>query len=243
MRSPFILAACFALCLASEASADTRQVFSRASPTWLAAVGKLDVPGQKWENADTHNYEEHCTATLMGSGSARDSRFILSAWHCLENYGDLSKPILFSLPLAGITREATVVATGGSMKADWALLKLRKPVSQTQVRPFPAHATTEGEATLTMAGYSSDNLLGQGGSVLTYDTQCHKLTTTATAVTTNCRAMKGASGGPVVADAGNSLQLLGVISAGDGNSTSLYAPTRLFASSLRLYLSPLARNQ
>jgi len=38
--------------------------------------------------------------------------------------------------------------------------------------------------------------------------------------------------------AGNSLQLLGVISAGDSNSRSLYVPTALFSSKLRLYLAP-----
>jgi hypothetical protein len=236
----FALFALFTLCLVPGANADARQVFSRASPAWMAAIGKLDVPGQKWENADTHNYEEHCTATLMGAGSKRDSRYILSAWHCLENYGDLSKPILFTLPRAGITREATVVASGGSMKADWALLRLQKPVSYRQVRPFPAHGSNASEtgATLTMAGYSSDETLGQGGAVLTYDAGCQMLTTTANLVTTNCTAMKGASGGPVVAQAGNTVQLLGVISAGDSGSLSLYAPARLFASSLRLYLPP-----
>ena len=233
-------AICLLVCLALRVHADSRQVFSTDSPGWMAAVGKLDVPGQKFENTELLNLDEHCSATLIGSGSGRDSRYILSAWHCLEYYRDLSKPILFRLPRAGITREAYIVASGGSMRADWALLRLQRPVSQQQVRPFPAFGTAHSEAgaTLTMAGYSSDENLGRGGAVLTYDAQCQTLTRTANLVTTDCTAYKGASGGPVVAQAGNAVQLLGVISAGDSSGRSLYAPARLFATSLRLYLSP-----
>jgi len=207
----------------------------------MAAIGKLDIPGQKYENADMHHVNEHCSATLVGSGSSRDSRYILSAWHCLEYYRDLSQPIMFSLPLAGITREAYVVASGGSMSADWALLRLRSPVSQQQVVPLQAYGASAGgaKASLTMAGYSSDENLGRGGLVLTYDAQCQTLAKTPSLVTTNCTAYKGASGGPVVAQSGNSQQLLGVISAGDSSSRSLYAPLGLFASSLRLYLPPV----
>ncbi|MCZ6829417.1 MAG: serine protease [Gammaproteobacteria bacterium] len=231
---------CLLLIIALEAHADARQIFSPDSPTWMAAVGKLEVPGQKWENGDTSNYDEHCTATLIGSGFDRDSHYILSAWHCLEYYRDLSKPILFSLPRAGITREAFIVASGGGMSADWALLRLRRPVSLQQAQPLPAYgaAKSDAQATLTMAGYSADENLGQAGAVLTYDAQCQQLATTANLVTTDCTAFKGASGGPVVVRTGNSVQILGVISAGDSRSRSLYVPTRLFVSTLRLYLPP-----
>ena len=223
-----------------EAHADSRQVYSADSPQWMLAIGKLDVPGQKWENADTLHIDEHCTATLLSSASNRDGRYILSAWHCLEYYRDLSQPILFSLPLAGITREATIVASGGGMDADWALLRLRAAVPREKVVPLPAYAATEGDATatITMAGYSSDAKLGRGGAVLTYDTRCRELETSHTLVTTNCTVFKGASGGPVVAGVGDTMQLLGVVSVGDSDKLSLYVPTRVFRSVLRQYLPP-----
>jgi hypothetical protein len=148
---------------------------------------------------------------------------------------------MFTLPGKDIEREAFIIASGGGMSADWALLKLQEPVSRKQVHPFPTWGSLAGEndSTLTMAGYSSDESLGQGGEVLTYDAGCRRLSSTHSLVSTDCTAFKGASGGPVVAQEGSDVRLLGVISVGDSNSRSFYTPIRLFASSLRMYLPPL----
>jgi hypothetical protein len=224
--------------LALHAHADSRQVFSADSPPWMAAIGKLEVPGQKFDAADVSNLFEHCTATLIGGDSGRTSRYILSAWHCLEYYRDLSRPIVFTLPGTDISREAFVVASGGAMSADWALLRLQEPVSREQVKPFTAWTRAAGKSgtRLTMAGYSSDGDLGRDGAVLTYDAGCRALASTPNLVATDCTAFKGASGGPVVSQEGNALQLMGVISVGDSENRSFYTPLRLFASSLRLHL-------
>jgi hypothetical protein len=235
MRTTLILF----LCLALHARADSRQAYSADSPAWMAAIGKLDVPGQKWENADRHHLNEHCTATLVGNGGPQPGRYILTAWHCVEYYRDLSQAIIFTLPAAGIEREARLVASGGGMHADWALLRLLLPVAAESVLPFMAltAATENAQSGLTMAGYSSDNTLGLSGSVLTYDPDCTVITRESSAITTNCTAYKGASGGPVVGHFKNAPpRLLGVISAGDSRTRSLYAPSSLFASALRQYL-------
>ena len=50
-------------------SADPRQVFSAESSPWLRAVGKLQVPGQRYRNGHSSHYLEDCSATLVSSAA------------------------------------------------------------------------------------------------------------------------------------------------------------------------------
>ncbi|MEM9398113.1 MAG: serine protease, partial [Pseudomonadota bacterium] len=60
----------------------------------------------------------------MSTNEERSSTvWVLSAWHCFEDYRDLSRDILFTT-VNGQSAKARLVSSGGSMRADWALLKL-----------------------------------------------------------------------------------------------------------------------
>ena len=206
----------------------------------MAAVGKLDVPGQKWENAEMVHVAEHCTATLVTENPREDAAYILSAWHCMEYYRDLSMTIQFSLPSLGLSRQARLVASGGSMSADWALLKLDHPVPGHQVPALSGLRREHSPAgtKVIMAGFSGDDDVGRGGAILSYDDSCHILSTSRQLVTTDCSAFKGASGGPVILQTSDHYQLLGIISVGDSMSRSMYVPTGVFLAPLRRIVSP-----
>lgn len=212
-------------------SADPRQVFGADSPAWLQAVGKLTVPSYRYINGDRHHHDQHCTATLVKED------IILSGWHCLEYYADLSQEIVFSLPYAKTTikRSAIHLADGGGMHADWLLLKLNRPINEQVAAAVPVSTVAvvaPGTQALTLAGYSRDSGLGGGGRKLSYHPGCEILHNESYRVATNCVAFKGSSGGPVV----HRQTIVGVISAGDSEQLSYYTPSNAFIGAVRLYL-------
>jgi V8-like Glu-specific endopeptidase len=213
--------------LAFAAQADPRQQFQADSPGWLSAVGKLTVPGQHFEEGERLHHREDCTATLIGA------RTILTAWHCLEYYGDVSHDIVFKLPHAagGESRRAHRLADGGGMRADWAVLQLDRSIGD--ITPVPVWMEFRGDVDtpVNIAGYSRDDGLGQGGNILTWQSACTITDDEGYRVATNCLAYKGASGGPVVFEGA----IIGVISAGDGQGQTYYAPSASFRSAVRLH--------
>lgn len=213
------------LLLSQSASADPRQTWNPQSPNWLTRVGSLTVPSSRWVAGDQHFFSEHCSATLIAPN------LLLSGWHCIEYYQDLSRDIIFRLP--GVDQApmtAMRIADGGGMDADWLLLKIigRTPAA----RWTPLDLGTPSLATgmpVTLAGYSRDAGLGQRGQRLTYHEGCTVTANEHYRVATNCLAYKGASGGPVFHQG----QLIGVVSSGDSRSVSYYTPTASFINAIK----------
>lgn len=208
-------------------SADPRRFYSTDSPGWLRTVGKLTVPGYKYQNGDRLHHVQHCTATLLSS------TIILSGWHCLEHYNDLSMDIVFTL--AHRRRIAIRLTDGGGMQADWALLKLNKPINTRHVKTLPVATRSLASSRakpLTMAGYSHDSDLAASSQNLSYHTDCEILGDEIYRVATNCVAYKGASGGPVVYRE----KIIGVVSVGDSMRLSYFTPSVLFIEAINDYL-------
>ena len=237
-----LLIAVFALiyCTAAQAT-DTRQVISTSAPPWLRAVGKLQVPGQRFEKGHALHYLEDCSATLVALPDRDRADTIVTAWHCLELYKDLSRPILFTLsPSSGVllNLEAYRLADGGGMHADWAILRLRQSVPADKVDSLQVHPQqADASRPVTMAGYSGDSGMGDNGQRLTFDPECIISQQHQNVGDTNCTAHKGASGGAViqVSNAGEAY-LCGVISQGDGEGRSTFVPVGTFRESLTLYI-------
>ena len=230
--------------------ADSRQVFDSESPSWLRAVGKLHVPGVKYENGHQLNHREDCTATLVGKAGNTSARTggakqpaantIITAWHCLEFYRDISKTITFTL-LYG-TRDSFSVAAhrladGGGMDADWAVLRLVDPVPATLDSALAVHpGKADAGRSIIMVGYSKNS---EGGR-LSYDPRC-SITELSPPRTgghaSNCNALKGASGGAVVQVSTEGEPLLaGVISQGNGEDLSIFVPVDEFRAAIRANL-------
>jgi hypothetical protein len=222
-------------------AADTRQVYTSDSPTWLRAVGKLQVPGSKFRDGQRSHHWEDCSATLVTGRAGRRADTIVTAWHCLEFYNDLSKPIVFTL-LPGsqqrISSEVYRVADGGSMHADWAILKLHQAVPAELVTAILIHPQrADARRPISMAGYSRDSGVGNNGLHLTFDGACHITSQAGEVSGSNCTAHKGASGGAVVQlSAGGEPWLSGVISQGDSDTLSIYVPVARFRSAISRFL-------
>lgn len=220
---------------------DTRRAYSASSPNWLRAVGKLRVPGIKIRNGERSNYLEDCSASLVSRVGSDRADTIITAWHCLEYYSDLSKSITFTLlpdSKNPISTEVSRLADGGGMWADWAILRLHRPIPAQRVSALGIHpGITDPKNNIIMAGYSSDTGLGQSGLILTYDPRCTVIRQTRLSSASDCRAYKGASGGAVVqlSERGEAW-VSGVISQGDGMQTSTFVPIASFRHAITQYL-------
>ena len=221
--------------------AEQRLAYAENAPQWLQAVGKLQVPGVHIEEGRRRHLREDCSGTLVARPDSTRADVVVTAWHCLEFYRDLSKPISFTL-LPGsdlaIHREAYRLADGGGMYADWALLKLHQPVD-TRAIPAMVPSSQPGDLRqpVTMAGFSGDEGLGEDGSVLTYHPQCQITRQQRLESETDCSAYKGASGGAVIqlSDQGQA-RLTGVISRGNSDDVSIYVPLTAFRAALEQHL-------
>ena len=205
-------------------------------------MGKLDVPGSRYRNGRRKHYREDCSGTLLAGAAGRRADIVLTAWHCLEYYEDLSRAIIFTLRPGSanpVTREAYRVADGGGMHADWALLKLYRPVEAGDVqglRPHPQRA--DAARPITMAGYSGDDGLGGGGTTLTYHNDCRITQQQTRESESDCQVYKGASGGAVIQlSPDGEAQVSGVISRGDSESVSIYVPVAGFRGALNRFLN------
>ncbi|MEE4660716.1 MAG: trypsin-like serine protease [Halieaceae bacterium] len=210
--------------LAAECLAQERAVFDSGSPQLLLAVGKLTVPGHDRVDGRRRSREENCTASLVAPST------IVTAWHCLEYYNDLSRDPQFSLPavMGETSVAATRLADGGGMEADWALMRLARPIRQVAPLPVTAHGVP-ADAGMLIAGYARDSGLGEGGQQLTWQSDCRVRDPKPSRVGMDCVTYKGASGGPVLVGG----QVVGVISVGDGEQRTYFAPfnagTRFFS--------------
>lgn len=237
--------ACAVLLSLSAATAHpgSRETYHSQSPLWLQAVGKLQVPGIKYSQGYPRNYRESCSATLIARSSngvptSAVADTIVTAWHCLEFYNDLSKTITFTLMYGtenSFSSEAVRVADGGSMHADWAVLRLLQPVPGAAVSALAIHPDKANPLKpISMAGYSRNNPQQR----LSYDLNC-SITSALDkgSSASNCSALKGSSGGAVMqrSSAGKPL-LAGVISQGDSQDLSLFVPVDAFRRALNASL-------
>lgn len=206
----------------------------QAEGAWTRAIVKLEVPIVRSINGYPRHFLERCSGTIVSPGPFP---LVISAWHCFEGHNGLSSPLLLQTEAGPATFD--LVASGGSMDEDWALLRSTSkwwpdiwiPVSKFRVLPG---------SRVIAAGFSRSSgasaLEPDDGRehTLTVDAVCRITAAGSNPLASSCVIQKGASGGPILGRTqSGSLRLYGVISAGDGATVSYFYPADL--------LSPLIR--
>lgn len=227
---PYIAHLCLCLLMllpALAVNAEPRQRMSATAPAVLNSVGRLLVPGRRMENGYQRHYHESCSATLLTPAQGEPISLILTAWHCIEYHTDLTDDITFVIESTSgerLQRRVQPLLSGGSMHADWLLMRLAEPLAAGQVisTPLTQTAVPGVGSRVLMAGYSTDKGLGEAGRVLTFHDDCQVIAHSGRDITTDCLAYRGASGGAVFSTGSGSL--LGVISRGDSRENSIFVP-------------------
>ena len=226
-----LLGALALLVLSQQLTADQRLVPDPQALYWHSAMVRLEVPVIRSEGGRMRHFTDHCSATAITPGP---NTLLLSAWHCFEDYAATQGPIqLFAQQSPDTPLPVRLIVSGGSMSADWAILA---PLTGTALgawiplSPDPAQRNTRviaaGFAPTSDAGRTEEAAEAPPARGLMYDPDCLVIDANSRPARSDCVAKKGASGGAILRrTASGSVQVVGVISAGDGASVSYFHPT------------------
>lgn len=200
----------------------SRGACAEVKHTGIDGVGRLLIPAIRYQDGHARHYDERCSGTVVTAPGNTHSTVVISAWHCLEDYRDLSRPLIFET-LDGRRSEVRLIASGGSMQRDWALLRL------AEAQPALPIAGTGVPSTVTMVGFPRE-------STHSAQTQarCSIIGLDGADYRGGCALKPGASGGGVFSTNGQ-LKYLGVISRGDGMTQSIFVPVERFHQTLRAH--------
>ena len=206
-----------------------RQSARQQQADWHGAVIKLAIPVTRQIDGERRHLTEDCTGTIIQAAPVK----ILTAWHCFDGMDDLSRP--GRARITGKWYPTRLTEHGASMARDWALLELpsNSPTDLVSIDVDTGEGTLASGTALTMAGFSGDQALGELGQVLTWDSDCTLIAYVERRGQTDCRAFKGASGGPVLLARGGGWVVIGVISAKSAAGMTLFTPASQFRSFLR----------
>ena len=224
MRSTCLLSIAYSLMAFGDPAADPRMPIQPHADPWHSAIGHLEVPLTRIEHGYARHYTEHCTAVAVTAGP---NPLILSAWHCVEGYRSLIQPI--QLRMSGLPSPISVqlIASGGSMKQDWAAFKPTHPLFGASWIPISTQALSQDLAVIA-AGFTEYTAPPGANptqrSLVTHRT-CRITASDQMPIASDCVAKQGASGGAILRRTqSGSLRVIGIISAGDGESVSLFYP-------------------
>lgn len=216
------------LCSFNLPAEDKRQLLTANSPPFLYAIGKVSVPSEKILDDDKAHFIENCSGTLVNIGKKQR---VISAWHCIEHYENFGKAITFTIIDKNNirqTRRLFIIDSGDSMAEDWLILGLEEPIQMPHSVDL-LHDNAEAE--FIAAGFSGDDLIGNHGERLTYETNCTPSLASISPhqITLDCYAYKGASGGAIFSHD----KLAGVISQGDNVGRISFVPVQRFIDVLK----------
>lgn len=218
----------FGLLASSVAMSDQLRTLDPSSLKKIleSAVVPIKVPLLRLTEGYQSHHIEDCSGTLL----ATEPTLILTAWHCFDGGQDLTLPA--KAQLSGQWVPLKIIASGGSMAADWALLAVAsdKPIQQMKGLGLVSSAPVAGVAetgmttAVTVAGYRKYANTITAGRTLVIDEYCDVIEASEAWLVTSCDAEAGSSGGPAVALKPQGLVVTGVISAKRDDGRLLVTP-------------------
>jgi secreted trypsin-like serine protease len=199
-----------------------RQRFDANAPVWMKNVANIEVPAIKFEHGRARHYTEYCSGTLLQNPKTLKPRFVISAWHCVEHYQDLSRDIIVGFPHFQSNHAdytARLIDSGGGISNDWAVLELSNGPSAEELEGLSLLATDKAKPA-TAAGFAL--ALPKGRQRLSFDDSCRA---SGDVQWVQCTTSKGASGGPIVQTQGARSGIVGVISQGDSQAFTISYPS------------------
>lgn len=211
----------------SSARPDPRTTLPRHDASWQNAIAHISVPTSRLANGRMKRFTEHCTAVAVTPGP---EPVFLSAWHCFEHYRSTIQPITVMSDEAPSPVTLRLVDSGGSMREDWALLQASRPAASATWIPVSPEPARSGQS-VTAAGFApieSQTDSERTQRLLMAHLACAVTDAGAHPLASDCMARQGASGGAIIGwTQSGSAQLLGIISAGDGETVSYFYPATL----------------
>jgi hypothetical protein len=201
-----------------------------ASDTWMRAIVKIEVPIVRSVDGYPRNFLEHCSATIISPGP---HPLLISAWHCFDGHDAMASPATLLTENGPIALE--LVASGGSMAEDWAML--RGKVAWVPKAWIPVSRVRASKGTrVSAAGFSRPSETGVNNTerslerTLIIDSDCQVTAAGFLPIASSCVIQQGASGGAILGRTqSGSVRVYGIISTGDGASVSYFYPADLLS--------------
>ena len=198
---------------------DDRLTRGGSTEYWLESLGHLA------------HAEGRCTAQLISGHHGGSTRLALTAWHCVALAGKYNLPLglsFYSNRAKVIDGNAKVLASGGSLENDWALLEIDRWVSSDTVAPIVVNSETIATLGVVKKEIAAGYSLGEetGMFHLYYDENCKGIVAESSDIVSSytthvesvdCLVEEGSSGGPYVLsyEEQASVSLVGIISLSD----------------------------
>ena len=203
----------------------------QADQDWTRAIVKIQVPIVRRIEGYPRHFLERCSATIVSPGP---KPLLISARHCFDGHEALGSPATLLTDSGPIALE--LLASGGSMQQDWAVLRVT--VGWTPHAWIPiAPARAKQGSRISAAGFSrwseadfntTENLEERS---LNIDPDCRVTAAGAPPLASSCVIQRGASGGAILGRTqSGGLRVFGIISAGDSETVSYFYPTDLISS-------------
>ena len=230
IRISWVLFAGFSIAL--SARADRAPDPSLENEAWAQAVVEIEVPITRRVDGYLRHFIERCSATVVSPGP---NPRLVSAWHCFEGYDELAAPAIARTDTGTISLE--LLASGGSMLEDWAVLRGTDKWTPSAWMPISRTEAKAGKR-ISAVGFARPPAKAPTNfteRAVLIDPDCRVTHDESLPVASNCVVQQGASGGAVVGrTASGGMRVFGIISAGDSQSVSYFFPT----ASLPSLLSP-----
>ncbi len=206
--------------LASTASAQEPVLNAPQIAHLQHSVVPLRVPTSRLVNGYRRHHRENCSATVINTHPLT----LLSAWHCFDDYDDLSRAPRI---LAGENWvDVRLIATGGSMSADWAIVTAAPPHQEqpTMLQTLPVLVDPEAldVSGFHVAGYPSNQ--DERPPSLWVSQRCPSVGRSQQWIGADCSATRGVSGGPALVQHNGTWSVIGVVSAQRSDTLLLVAP-------------------
>lgn len=216
-----------------SAASDPRTTLPQHTASWQHALAHISVPTSRLTDGRMKHFTEHCTAIAVTPGP---EPLFLSAWHCFEHYRSTVHPITVMSEEAAATTTLRLIDTGGSMKEDWALLQANRASSYATWIPVSPAPASSGQS-VTAAGFApleGPTATANSPRQLMAHLTCAVTDAAAHPPASDCIARQGASGGAIIGwTQSGRAQLLGIISAGDGETVSYFYPAALLVDRIQ----------
>jgi len=204
---------------------------SRVDRDWTRAIVKIQVPIVKRIEGYPRHFLERCSATIVSPGP---KPLLISAWHCFDGHEALGSPATLLTDSGPIALE--LLASGGSMKQDWAVLRVTVGWVPDTWIPIARERAKQGSR-ISAAGFSRfseadfNPTANHEDRSLIIDPDCRVTAMGSPPLASSCVIQRGASGGAILGRTqSGGLRVFGIISAGDSETVSYFYPTDLISS-------------
>lgn len=165
---------------------------------------RIVVPTSRITESHRAHHREQCSASVVQAKPL----MLLTAWHCFDGYDDLTRPP--RVRIGQVWHSGRLIASGGSMRADWALIRVDQAPPIEAIPVDRTKRLSPGDAIWVLGFPAAD-----GGEIRQsrWAYPCVVSGVLKHWLSSTCQGEQGVSGGPALVWRAGKWRIAGVVSA------------------------------